>query len=186
MPDQLSFNYQGIEFQCASQLLGHYFLFYWLHQNKKINSGARIVWVSSGGMYLKKLDLNSLFRQTDYDKVATYANVKRAQVTLVEELAKMNEFSDYNITVMHPGWVKTTGVKDALPGFFTFMNDRLRLPPEGADTIVWILLTSDKIDSGGFYFDRKKVSAYISKGFIPSEQDRKALIDEIKKIQPSF
>lgn len=184
MPDHLSSNEQGVEFQCASQLLGHYFLFYWLHENKKINRGARIVWVSSGGMYLKKLDLQNLFRQTDYDKVATYANVKRAQVTLVEELAKMTEFSDYSITVMHPGWVKTAGVKDALPGFFTFMNDRLRLPPEGADTILWILLTSDKIDSGGFYFDRKKVSPYIAKSFIPGQQDRKALLDEIKKFQP--
>ena len=35
------------------------------------------------------------------------------------------------------------------------MKNRLRDLEEGADTILWLLLTEENIKSGGFYFDRK-------------------------------
>ncbi len=65
-------------------------------------------------MYLKKLDLDSLFEKPDYDKMETYANVKRAQVTLVEELSLQEEWKDFQILSMHPGWVRTAGLSGAL------------------------------------------------------------------------
>ncbi|MBC7713955.1 MAG: hypothetical protein H7177_11490 [Rhizobacter sp.] len=145
----------------------------------KIKQGARIVWVSSGGMYLKELDLNTLFHNTKYDKVSTYANVKRAQVTLVEELAKVDRWKDNYILCMHPGWVETAGVIDSLPGFYKIMKNNLRAPSEGADTILWLLLTTEPLQSGSFYFDRKKVSAYISQKYNPSENQRALLLKKI-------
>lgn len=185
MPEKLIKNKEGVEFQAASQLFGHYYLLLWLKKFKKLNSGARIVWVSSGGMYLKKLDLQSLEKTSDYDKVETYANVKRAQVTLVEELSKINEWNDFYIYSMHPGWVGTEGLKEALPKFYRLMEKRLRTPGEGADTIVWCLLTKDTPVSGGFYFDRKKVSPYITENYRPSANERAELMKILNNKVPN-
>ncbi len=189
MPDQIVLNEFGVESQCASQLLGHYFLILKLKELGKLNPQARIVWVSSGGMYLKSLDLDALFRNVNYDKVATYANVKRAQVTLVEELAHEKEWDEYKIFCMHPGWVGTAGLLDALPVFSKLMKNKLRNTYQGADTILWLLLTNenaDTIESGGFYFDRKKVSPYLSTRYIPSMEIRKSLLTEINKYRLKF
>lgn len=181
MPENLLLNKNGVEFQCASQLLGHYFLLTWLRKFGKLKSGARIVWVTSGGMYLKELDLASLFKNSSYDKVETYANVKRAQVTLVEELSKQAQWSDFSIYSMHPGWVGTDGLKEALPTFYQLMKNRLRSPEEGADTILWLILTNEKLTSGGLYFDRKKVSPYIRQKYVPTQIKRAEFISMLEE-----
>ena len=106
-------------------------------------------------MYLKKLDLESLFFNDNYNKVSTYANVKRAQVTLVEEMSKQEKWRNTKIFCMHPGWVYTEGLKISLPNFFSLMKNKLRNLEEGSDTILWLLLTEKNIKSGGFYFDRQ-------------------------------
>ena len=180
MPDQYTENKNGVEFQCASQLVGHYILIHELKKLGKLKTHARIVWVSSGGMYLKKLDLSALFKNPNYDKVDTYANVKRAQVTLVEELARDSHWGNTIMTSMHPGWVKTEGLKGALTKFFSWMERRLRTSDEGADTIIWLLLTKTNIESGNFFFDRKKVSPYISKKYISSKATRLELLQKLK------
>lgn len=185
MPDSLEHNEFGVETQAASQLFGHFYLIDSLRKKGKLNQGCSIVWVSSGGMYLKQLDLTNLISPSPYDKVDTYANVKRAQVTFVEELAKSNEWKDFKVTSMHPGWVATPGIKEALPGFYKFTENRLRSTSEGADTILWLSLTKLEIESGKFYFDRKVVSPYISKKYIPNSGDRKKLVELIKKYQIS-
>lgn len=158
MPTSFQTNKHGIELQMASQLFGHYYLLKWLYKLGLLKKEARVVWVSSGGMYLRKLTLDEIFKNESYDKVATYANVKRSQVELMDFFAK--EFSDLNIVAMHPGWVKTPGLEDAISGFAKKMNQRLRTPEEGADTILWILLKKQAEPSGGFYFDRQSVGTH--------------------------
>lgn len=179
MPPEYTENKQGLEYQLASQLLGHYLLIERLRKNGALNSGCRIVWVSSGGMYLKKLNLDELFNNRNYDKVSTYANVKRSQVTLVEELALNGKWDQYPMFCMHPGWVRTSGLSGALPGFVKLMNHRLRTPSQGADTILWLLLTEKTLTRGGFYFDRKKVSAYINQSYVPTRSQRNLLLKEV-------
>ncbi|MCB0357822.1 MAG: SDR family NAD(P)-dependent oxidoreductase, partial [Bdellovibrionales bacterium] len=176
MPNNKEVNKQGVELQMASQLIGHYLLIENLRKQKKLNKGCRIVWVSSGGMYLKSLDLESLLNNFNYDKVSTYANVKRAQVTLVEELSKSTVWRDFVITAMHPGWVKTAGLDEALPGFVAKFKNRLRSPEEGAATIIWLLLTESKLKRGGFYFDWHLVSPYLFGLFNPSRKQREQLL----------
>jgi dehydrogenase/reductase SDR family member 12 len=158
MPSKYSTNKHGIELQFASQLFGHYYLIKALKKKGKLKDSARIVWVTSGGMYLNLLNLNSIFENNNYDKLATYANVKRAQVTLLLHLKE--EFSDYTVTAMHPGWVATPGVSEAIPAFEKKMGDRLRTPLQGADTILWLLGSTQSIESGKLYFDRKKVKSH--------------------------
>ena len=133
-------------------------------------------------MYLKKLDLKSLFFNENYNKVSTYANVKRAQVTLVEEMSKQEKWRNTKIFCMHPGWVYTEGLKISLPNFFSLMKNKLRNLEEGSDTILWLLLTEKNIKSGGFYFDRQIASPYISDYFNPSIETRKLLLRKIEEI----
>jgi dehydrogenase/reductase SDR family protein 12 len=186
MPEHLEVNSEGVEMQCASQLLGHYFLIHFLRTHNKLQQGARIVWVSSGGMYLKKLDLESLFFNKNYDKVSTYANVKRAQVTLVEELVRHKNWDEFNLFCMHPGWVATSGLALALPLFFKIMKERLRTPKEGADTIIWLLLTQSLPSSGGLFFDRKRVRPYFWNRFDPSASQRALLVKQMEDFRVAF
>ena len=180
MPDSLIVNNFNVEHQCASQLIGHYYLILRLNQNGNLKENARIIWVSSGGMYLKKLDLQNLFQNKNYEKVSTYANVKRAQVTLTHELSKQEFWSKAKIFSMHPGWVKTDGLSKSLPGFFRIMEKRLRNLDEGIDTILWLLLTEESLSSGGFYFDRKLVTPYLLKNYNPSRESRTELLNIIE------
>jgi len=176
IPDSLIVNNFNVEHQCASQLIGHYYLILRLNQNGNLKENARIIWVSSGGMYLKKLDLQNLFHNENYEKVSTYANVKRAQVTLTQELSKQKFWGKTKIFSMHPGWVKTGGLSKSLPGFFRIMEKRLRNLDEGIDTILWLLLTEESLSSGGFYFDRKLVVPYLLKNYNPSRESRTELL----------
>jgi dehydrogenase/reductase SDR family protein 12 len=158
MPEKFSTNEKGFELQFASQLFGHYIIAHKLVQAGKLKPGARIVWVTSGGMYLKALDVNTIFKNDKYDKVDNYANVKRAQVTLLPFFKK--EFPSQIVTAMHPGWAATPGVDEAIPGFAKTMQGRLRTPLQGADTILWLLCSKKEIESGALYFDRKKVNPH--------------------------
>lgn len=159
MPSDFSQNHYGVESQFASQLFGHFYLLKELQKANKLKKGAKVVWVTSGGMYLSNLDLSKITEfVSDYDKVATYANVKRAQVTLLSFFK--DEFPDQVVTAMHPGWAETPGVALAIPKFDKKMKGRLRTPKQGADTILWLLGTKKEIVSGGLYFDRKKVKTH--------------------------
>jgi dehydrogenase/reductase SDR family member 12 len=153
MPEDLILNQQNIELQYASQVVGHYLMFRFLYEQKKLKNNCRVIWTASGGMYLSKFDEKFIYgEKTPYDKVATYANAKRAQVILNRMLSKKHGVFQ---AVMHPGWVNTPGVRTAIPGFFDFTKNRLRKPTEGADTINWLISTKEKLSSGELWFDRK-------------------------------
>ncbi len=152
MPENFQKNQFGYEYQCASQLIGHYILFRLLHEKNLLEKNAKIIFVSSGGMYLKKFDFNELFNPEKYDKVSCYANVKRAQVYLTEFLA--TKYPQYIFSSMHPGWVDTEAVKEALPEFYKLTHKNLRNSEEGSDTINY-LISENNLPSGKFWFDRK-------------------------------
>lgn len=154
MPDQLTLTSEGIELCFALQVLAPFILTKTLAEQGKLAKNCRIIFVSSGGMYLKKLDLSDLtYSHTKYNKYSCYANVKRAQVILAKQFA--SRYPDYLFSAMHPGWVKTAGVEQAMPTFNKLLNKRLRLPEQGADTILW-LATGQKYENGQFWFDRKR------------------------------
>ncbi len=82
----LSRTADGIELTVASQLVAP-FLLTQLMLGLLSNAGsARVITVSSGGMYSKPIDLTGLAATTttpsEYNGVATYARVKRAQVAM--------------------------------------------------------------------------------------------------------
>ena len=153
MPEALLLNKSGIESQFASQVVGHYLLFRSLLEQGRLTETCKVIWTASGGMYPVKFQQSFLYgKKLPYDKVATYANAKRAQVILSEILSQKYETFQ---AVMHPGWVDTPGVRTAIPGFFEFTKNRLRNPAEGADTINWLISSRESLKSGMLWFDRK-------------------------------
>jgi dehydrogenase/reductase SDR family protein 12 len=181
MPEQLTKNSFEYEYQCASQLLGHFILFRNLHDKKKLSPKAKIIFVSSGGMYLKRLDLSELFDPKKYDKVSCYANVKRAQVILTDLMARNPEYSSYFVSSMHPGWVDTEAVKEALPEFYKITKNNLRNIQEGSDTINYLLAT-ENLPSGQFWFDRsiKNPNPPLLLWTKSSEQEKAILIERLE------
>lgn len=169
MPAQMQLNNFGVESQAASQFFGHVYLLKKLVQHHKFSPDAKVIWVTSGGMYLKTLDIDNLIHPTKYNKVSVYANVKRAQVTVLDSLAL--QYPNLKILAMHPGWVDTPAVRDSIPDFYQKTKHRLRTPEQGADSILWMLSDQAKTHSGCFYFDRQKVLKHLF--FFTKKSDKK-------------
>lgn len=159
MPDSLTITRMGFEQMFASQVLAPFILTKTLADLGKLRQGCRIIFVSSGGMYLQKLDLSDLlFKKRSYNKYTGYANAKRAQVILSELFSQ--KYPQYLFSSMHPGWVDTPGVRNSMPLFKKLLNKRLRTAQEGADTILWLATTPD-YPNGKFWFDRKQAKTTI-------------------------
>jgi NAD(P)-dependent dehydrogenase (short-subunit alcohol dehydrogenase family) len=118
---------------------------------------ARVIAVTSGGMYTQSLDVDDLDGdRTTYSGARFYARAKRAQVALVREWARRTAGSSVAFNAMHPGWARTPGLTDSLPGFDRVMGPILRTPGEGIDTIVWLATAPrDAIGTGRLYLDRR-------------------------------
>jgi len=149
---------QDVEMTLAVHLLGPYVLTERLRPLLAATSGARLIFMSSGGMYALGLDLDELEAGADrYDGRAAYSRVKRAQVVLAELLA--NQYAGDGIVVhsMHPGWADTAGVEAGIPGFRKVARPILRTAEEGADTLVWLVAADEPAAStGGFWHDRAR------------------------------
>ena len=79
---------------------------------------ARVVTVTSGGMYTQRFDLGDLVMGPEgYDGVVAYARAKRAQVVLTHEWQRRYRAESIDFHVVHPGWADTPGLTEGLPGF---------------------------------------------------------------------
>lgn len=173
MPHSLTITKDGFEQMFASQVLAPFILTKTLADVGKLRPGCRIIFVSSGGMYLQKLDLSDLlFEKRSYNKYTGYANAKRAQVILSELFSK--KYPQYLFSSMHPGWADTPGVRYSMPQFKKLLNKRLRTAKEGADTILWLATTHD-YPNGKFWFDRKQAKTTILNLNKSSEEDDELL-----------
>ena len=153
----------GLEMTFAVNTLGYFLLTELLLPLLKTSAPSRVLNVSSGGMYLAKLDVDDLqFEQRPYDGVQAYAASKRAEVLMTLRWAEQWQGSGVLVHALHPGWADTPGVATTLPGFFKFMKPFLRTPAQGADTIVWLAARPDLADeeNGLFWFDRQPRPIY--------------------------
>ena len=148
----------GIELTVAGQVVGPFLLTWLLQERLRASAPARAITMSSGGMYTATLEVTALeMSAADYNGTRQYALAKRAQVTLNEMWA--DRFPDRSVVfhAVHPGWVDTPGIVEALPTFRRVVGPLLRTPLEGADTMVW--LGADDAEplatSGAFWLDRR-------------------------------
>ncbi len=148
----------GTEASVACQVVAPFLLTTLLLDRLRAAPVARVLTVSSGGMYTAPLDVDHLEMDDEHYRGAEqYARAKRAQVALNRIWAERSDPADLVFHAMHPGWVDTPGLEEALPTFRRVVGPLLRTPEQGADTLVW--LAADDGDplrsSGRFWLDRR-------------------------------
>jgi NAD(P)-dependent dehydrogenase (short-subunit alcohol dehydrogenase family) len=147
----------GFESSMALMALGPFALVRGLLPVLRRSADARVIAVTSGGMYTQSLDVADLDGASlSYGGARFYARAKRAQVALVREWARRSRGGPVTFHAMHPGWARTPGLSASLPGFDRLMGPLLRTPEEGADTIAWLATAPlEEIGSGRLFLDRR-------------------------------
>jgi NAD(P)-dependent dehydrogenase (short-subunit alcohol dehydrogenase family) len=138
-----------------------------------------VINVVSGGMYGQRLDVSKLAGRGGerYSGSVTYAQQKRALMVVTQEWAR--HWADQGICVnaMHPGWADTPGIRDALPRFRRLTRGVLRNAREGADTIVWLAVSTEAGRvSGQLFLDRHIHTAHLLHSTRESEKERARLL----------
>jgi dehydrogenase/reductase SDR family member 12 len=126
LPAERALSADGNELALATNVLGPFLLTNLLIPLLTASAPARVINVSSGGMYTQRLhgmytqrlhveDLQSTGER--FDGLTVYARTKRAQVILTELWARRLAGTRVVVHAMHPGWVDTPGVASSLPRF---------------------------------------------------------------------
>ena len=76
-----------------------------------------MLFVSSGGMYTQRLDVDDLqSREGPFDGPAVYSRSKRAEMALCEEWAERARAArGVVVHAMHPGWADSPGIQSRCP-----------------------------------------------------------------------
>lgn len=84
------------------------------------------------------------------------------------------------------GWADTPALRSAMPSFYAKVQNRLRTPEQGADTLVWLCCQKDianKCKNGEFFQDRVVVSKHLPLAWTKStaEEDERFMknLDQI-------
>ena len=175
---------EGIEQSLALLLLCPFLLTNLLLPRLKASRPARIVNVSSGGMYTQKIRVDDLqYEEGRYNGSTAYARAKRGLVILTEMWASRLKAQDVVVHAMHPGWADTPGVSSSLPSFYKITKKILRTPEEGADTITWLAASEEAEDSSGlFWLDRQPRSTHVFPGTRESQEERNQLWSKLESL----
>ncbi len=147
---------QGIETTFATHVVGPFLLTSLLRSALAAAASPRVIAVSSGGMYTRRIEVRDLQSTEDYDGTVAYARAKRAQVILSAMGARALAADGIVVHSMHPGWADTPGVQKSLPTFRKVTRPFLRNAAQGADTIVWLAAASEPaMTTGRFWLDRE-------------------------------
>jgi NAD(P)-dependent dehydrogenase (short-subunit alcohol dehydrogenase family) len=187
LPAERSESPQGLELTLATHVAGPHRLTAGLRDALESADGGRIVWVSSGGMLTRRLNLSDPnWEKRPYDGVLAYAETKRAQVVLAELWSDELRGTGITVNSMHPGWADTPSVESSLPLFHRVTQAILRTPEEGADTIVWLAASrAVEGETGQFFFDRRAVRTHWTGATKESESDRKTLWENCNGYLPA-
>jgi len=157
LPRERRASEDGNELTFATNALGPFLLTELLVSHLRASAPARVVSVSSGGMYTQRLRPDDLqFEGAPFDGTAAYARTKRIQVVLTEQwTAREGESAQVTFTSMHPGWANTPGLA-SIPRFQRLMRPLLRSAEQGADTAVWLASAPEATAGRGrFHLDRR-------------------------------
>eukprot|EP00043_Microstomoeca_roanoka_P001217 m.31583 g.31583 ORF g.31583 m.31583 type:complete len:324 (-) comp10697_c0_seq1:384-1355(-) len=181
----------GFESNFAVNVMGPYVLTTMLLPALRKSSDSRVINVSSGGMLLHKLNADDpQLEKEEFNGVDAYSQQKRQLVVLAQIWAK--EYPFLKSYSMHPGWVDTPALREALPDFYEKMKDNMRDEREGADTIIWLGMANciPEKDNGKFFEDRHAVKEHLPLTFTSSSdsdiQEKKEAKSVLKLYQGSF
>jgi dehydrogenase/reductase SDR family member 12 len=184
LADERSYTRDGIELTFATNVVGPFLLTSLLLPELLAAAPARVITVSSGGMYTAALRPDDLqLEREPFDGARFYAHTKRAGVALNAVWAEQFGAEEIAFCAMHPGWVDTPGLRRSLPSFRRLMRPLLRDPRQGADTIVWLARES-KLEppTGGFWHDRSPRPVHRLPSTAESAADRERLWRECERL----
>jgi NAD(P)-dependent dehydrogenase (short-subunit alcohol dehydrogenase family) len=175
---------EGLETAFATDLMSPYLLTRLLIPRLRESAPARIINVSSGGMYLSGINPDQLENpEGRYDGARAYARAKRGLMILTELWAEELQDSGVVVNAMHPGWADTPGVRDSLPGFHKLTRLVLRTPEQGADTIVWLAAATEAGNvNGKLWLDREPHLAAILPGTEGDPGQRAQLLENLARL----
>ncbi len=184
MTDARAVSADGIELTFATNVVGPFLLTNLLIPLLRESAPARIINVSSGGMYTQKLRVDDLqSEREEFDGPNVYARTKRAEVILTELWAEQLAGTGVVVHSMHPGWSDTPGVRSSLPRFYAVTRPLLRTPAEGADTIVWLGAAAEPgRSSGRFWHDRRPRPTHWLRWTRETRQERERLLAECVRL----
>ena len=187
MPQERSVSADGIELTLATNVVGPFLLTNLLIPLLRDSAPARIINVSSGGMYTQKLRVDDLQSERgQFDGPTVYARTKRAQVILTEVWAEQLAGTGVVVHSMHPGWSDTPGVRSSLPHFYQVTRPLLRTPGQGADTIVWLGAAAEPgRSSGRFWHDHRQRPTHLLPRTRETPQEREQLLAECGRLSGS-
>jgi NAD(P)-dependent dehydrogenase (short-subunit alcohol dehydrogenase family) len=134
---------------------------------------ARVVLVTSGGMYTQRLPVRDPdYERGEYRGTVAYARSKRMQVALAPLMQQRWSDAGVRVHVMHPGWADTPGVASSLPLFRKVTGPLLRDAHQGADTVVWLAATEPQPEGGRLWMDRAERPAHYRRGTRESLAER--------------
>jgi hypothetical protein len=106
----------------------------------------------------------------EYSGTTAYARSKRTQVELLGIL--QSRWSGTNVYAVHPGWARTPGVSESLPGFARLTAPILRTTESGGDTTAWLAAVQPAPPGGGLWHDRRqRATTYLGRN-ATTEEDR--------------
>jgi dehydrogenase/reductase SDR family member 12 len=156
LPPERTETADGHELTYATHVLGPHILTDALRGPLAADGDARVVFVTSGGMYTQPLRVDDPeYTRGEYSGTLAYARTKRMQVHLAEEWARHLVGEGIAVHSTHPGWAGTPGLAESLPGFSRLLRPLLRDAESGADTTVWLLAAPEgHAETGLFWHDR--------------------------------
>ena len=166
---------QGHELTLATHVLGPHLLTRLLCDCLVAAGSARVVWVTSGGMYASRLRTDDLeFTGSRYSGEAAYSRTKRMQVVLAQLWASELAGRDVAVHSMHPGWVDTPGVRHFLTTSRNLTRPFIRTADQGADTISWLVAAPEaRTTTGLLWHDRRaRPTTYFGRSRETDEQRR--------------
>ena len=179
LPPEHRLTAEGFEQSYATSLLGQFALTEALLAQGKLE-GAAVVNMASGGMYNAPLDTALLDLPADrYHGFLAYAANKRAQLALADHWGS-RPGSKIDAYAMHPGWVATQGVSDALPWMDRWIGPLLRSPAQGADTALWLASKRPGHKPGRVWFDRAARPAH---HYDHTRNPRSSVADVVAKLR---
>jgi dehydrogenase/reductase SDR family member 12 len=184
MTQERELSVDGIELTFATNVIGPFLLTNLLIPLLEKSAPARIINVSSGGMYTQKLRVDDLQSERgQFDGPNAYARTKRAEVVLTELWAEQLAGTGVVVHSMHPGWADTPGVRSSLPRFYKVTRPLLRTPAQAADTVVWLGAAAEPgRSSGRFWHDRRPRPSHRLPWTRETRQERERLLAECVRL----
>lgn len=168
---------QGHEFTMAVHVLGPILMTERLRP-QLAGHQARVVFVTSGGMYTQKLRADDPdFHDGAYAGAVAYARSKRAQIELLPVLERRWGVDGIRVYATHPGWADTPGVSTSLPAFRRITGPFLRPSDMGSDTTVWISAIEPPPPGGGLWHDRRERPTHLTRATrsATADEDRRQM-----------